>query len=300
MMKILFRNYGSPGDFDLVSQFLIQHYQPDNHDGNWLQPTWEYMHSHPSLDENSLNRIGIWERDREIVAVVHYESKLGEAFFEIHPDLGEIKPDLLDYAERQLYGTLESGTRYVQAFINDFDHEFLDIVQSRGYTRHPERSRPLMKFSTPGSFPKIELPEGFRLKSLQDENNLIKIHRVLWRGFNHPGEPQEEGIAGRIKMQSGPNYRHDLNIVVEAPDGFFVAYSGLWYEPFNRYAYVEPVATDPNYRRLGLGSAAVLEGIRRCWKEGAKVAYVGSDQAFYQSMGFQPVYTSQCWQKIFD
>jgi len=74
----------------------------------------------------------------------------------------------------------------------------------------------------------------------------------------------------------------------------------MWYEPTNRYAYVEPVATDPDYRRMGLGKAAVLEGIRRCVGLGAMVAYVGSDQEFYKSMGFKVIYTSECWLKRLD
>jgi hypothetical protein len=29
------------------------------------------------------------------------------------------------------------------------------------------------------------MPPGFRLKSLADDSDRHKIHRVLWRGFNH-------------------------------------------------------------------------------------------------------------------
>ena len=101
-------------------------------------------------------------------------------------------------------------------------------------------------------------------------------------------------------MQSGPNFRRDLNIVVEAPHGYFVSYSGTWFEGSNRIAYVEPVATDPDYRRRGLGRAAVLEGIRRCGELGATVAYVGSDLAFYMAIGFEKMHTSQCWTKYLD
>lgn len=80
----------------------------------------------------------------------------------------------------------------------------------------------------------------------------------------------------------------------------FVSYCGTWYEPINGYAYVEPVATDPDYRRRGLGRAAVLEGIRRCGELGATVAYVGSDLEFYEALGFVPIYTCQCWTKYLD
>ena len=71
----------------------------------------------------------------------------------------------------------------------------------------------------------------------------------------------------------------------------------MWYEPVHRIAYVEPVATDPDYRRMGLGSAAVLEGIRRCGEEGATAAYVGTSRPFYQSLGFRQVYSCSAWQR---
>jgi predicted N-acetyltransferase YhbS len=51
---------------------------------------------------------------------------------------------------------------------------------------------------------------------------------------------------------------------------------------------------------MGLGRAAVLEGIRRCGALGATVAYVGSDQPFYLSIGFEVLYTSECWVRFFE
>ena len=86
-------------------------------------------------------------------------------------------------------------------------------------------------------------------------------------------------------------------MVVEAPDGSFVSYCGMWYEPVHRIAYVEPVATDPAYRRMGLASAAILEGIRRCGELGATVACVGAIRPIYQSIGFRQVYNGSAWRR---
>jgi predicted N-acetyltransferase YhbS len=149
----------------------------------------------------------------------------------------------------------------------------------------------------PEEFPPILLPAGFHLKSLADENDLVKVHRVLWRGFNHPGEPPADGLDDRVQMQQAPSFDKALQIVAVAPTGDFVAYCGTWYEAVNRIAYVEPVATDPDYRRMGLGKAAVLEGLRRCASLGATLAYVGSDELFYRAIGFRRIFTSQCWRK---
>jgi predicted acetyltransferase len=107
----------------------------------------------------------------------------------------------------------------------------------------------------------------------------------------------QEELESRQTMFDTPKARRDLKIAVAAPDGSFVSFCGMFYEPVNRYAYVEPVATDPVYRRLGLGRAAVLEGIRRSADLGAIMAFVGSNQKFYLSLGFEVINTSQCWQK---
>jgi len=297
-MSVRLRQYIS-ADFKLVSDFLIAHFQSGNQDGNWMQPAWEYMHSHPNLDESSLDKIGIWEEAGEIVGVAHYESILGEAFFQIHPGYTHLKPIMLEYAETHLCGQTESGARYVRAYHNDFDLEFQALVESRGYEFAEQHTGPVTEFVIPVQLPEIVLPEGFRIKSLAEDNNLRKIHRVLWRGFNHEGEPPEEGIEWRSKMQSGPNFRKDLTIVVEAPSGNFVSFCGMWYESENRIAYVEPMATDPEYRRMGLGRAAILEGIRRCRALGATAAYVGSGQEFYRSIGFRKKFNRKCWIRYF-
>jgi GNAT superfamily N-acetyltransferase len=98
-------------------------------------------------------------------------------------------------------------------------------------------------------------------------------------------------------MQSAPNFKRDLNIVIEAPDGDWVTYCGMWYEPSSRYAYVEPLATDPDYRHRGLGRAALIEGIRRCGQLGAEVAFVGSTLPIYRSIGFREVYATRKWSR---
>jgi GNAT superfamily N-acetyltransferase len=75
------------------------------------------------------------------------------------------------------------------------------------------------------------------------------------------------------KSPANPDCRKDLNIVVVAPDGNDVSYACLWYVPENRVAHVEPVATDPAHRRLGLGKAVAPEAIGRTSDLGAAVAW---------------------------
>lgn len=302
-MSVKIRPYDRQKDFTSVGDFLVHTYRPGEPPANWLQPRWEYMHylgiPAYTAGESDLAKIGIFEDSGNIVGVVHIESRLGEVYFEIHPDFTYLKADMLTYAENHLYAELGNGRRYITAFINDFDQEFESIAQSRGYKKDTDSPTYISQFTIPDPFPPIILPDGFCLKSLEDDNDLHKINRVLHRGFNHEGEPPEEYVQLRKNVQSAPHFRKDLTIVVEAPDRNFVSFCGTWYEKTHKIAYVEPVATDPDYRFMGLGKAAVLEGIRRCGELGATVAFVGSGQTFYEAIGFHKLFAYYPWIRYF-
>lgn len=290
------RRFVGLDDYYAVSDFLETLFQPGNRDGNWIRPLWSYMHSHPMLDWGMLGRIRLWEDEGRLVAVAHYESVLGEAFFDVHPDYDRLKPEMLDYACADLARVEPDGQRALTAYISEFDTAFAQHAAARGFQRNPNADRTMMMLETPEGFaPDLKIRDGFRITSLAEENDLVKMDRVLWRGFNHPGEPPVMGVRDRRQMQSSPYFRHDLTLAAVAPNGDFVSFCGMWYEPRNRIALVEPVATDPDYRRLGLGRAVVLEGVRRCAALGARVAFVGSVQEFYRSLGFNPVMAQQAW-----
>lgn len=203
---------------------------------------------------------------------------------------------MLTWAEAHI-ASVKDGVKTLKLYINDRDDEFQRIAQEAGYA-NSGKSEQMSHFVIPKPFPAISLRDGFRLKSLADDNDLRKLHRAIFRGFDHGQEPADDGTEERRFMQSAPNFDKDLNIVVEAPDGNFVSYCGMWYESVNRIAYVEPVCTDPDYRRKGLATAAVLEGIRRCGERGATVAYVGTaTKPVYMAMGFQKIYNTSIWQR---
>ena len=295
-MSLTRRQFQGGSDYAAVTGFLASLYEPVNRNGNWLWPIWEYAYTHPWFDEPSADSIALWEDNGAIVAVATYELRPGEAFFNLRRGYAHLKPEMLAYAEERL-SACDDGSRYLKAYVCDFDTGFERVVSARGYSLAPDSHRPVSQLTIPSPFPDIALPEGFTLRTLADENDLRKWHRLLYRGFDHPGEPSEDELPGRERMQSGPHYRLDLAVVAVAPTGDFVSFCGIWFDETNRLGYVEPVATDPDYRRRGLGRACVLEGIRRCARLGATVAYVGTDKPFYLSFGFRKLYTLNCWRK---
>ena len=300
-MKTTIHSYNHEHDFERVNRFLIDVYHPNERHIAWLQPRWEYSHFFLHMLERKREIIGIVEEQGQINALVNFEAHEGEVFMHFRPGYEHLKFDLLDYAEEHYSGWSQSKQRPMRAiYVNDFDKELEEEVSRRGYERWGDFWQPMSRLLASQPIPECPLPDGYRLQSLADENDFHKINKVLWRGFNHPGEPPEEEIEGRKFAQKAPHYRHDLTIVAVAPNGDYASFGGMWMVPENKYAYVEPVATDPDHRRLGLGRAVVMESVRRVIAEGAEVIYVGSDLPFYLSMGFEVIFALVPWVKLLD
>lgn len=294
-MSVTFRPYtNKPGftpEFFRVHDFLVKLNQKKVITEGFLWGRWEWMFSLRYLDNSYLQRIGIWEDNGEIVALATYEQSIGDAWFCINPQYSYLKSEMLIYAMKNL-----SKDGQIRALIRDTDSEFQDIAAKKGFIPTQEHE---FNAIIPVEESKLQytLPEGYRIVSLADEFDMRKYGKVLWRGFNHEGEASETEEEFQIRKieVSGPHVDLNQKVAVAAPNGDFVSYCGMWYLPGTDYALVEPVATDPANRKMGLGKAAVLEGVRRCGKLGAKVAYVGSSQQFYYNIGFRPCSTETWW-----
>jgi predicted N-acetyltransferase YhbS len=297
-MNYQIRPYRHEEDFDRVGDFLVKQYRPGHLTLNWIQPRWEYMHSHPLLKETDIGKITVAESGGEIVGVVHHEHDEGIIYFQVDPDHDQAKAALFDHAEVVFEGTNdERGRKRLAILINEADLSLQQMAARRGYEENIEFREVTSRYDLSEGVPDITLPDGFHLQCLADENDLGKISQVLWRGFDHAGRPPVDDVQSRKEMQETPNFRHDLTIVAVAPNGDYVSFCGIWYVPENRISYVEPVATDPDYRRMGLGKAVVLEGIRRTAPLGSEVAWVGSEQEFYMAIGFEQSYRATAWIK---
>ena len=297
-MSYQIRPYRHDQDFERVGEFLIEQYRGGKNPLLWIQPRWEYMHFHPLLKETDISKIGVAEVDGAVVGVVHHEHDEGIIYFQVQPEYDQIKAALFDYAEAT-FGSkeAETGRERLAILINEADLTLQRLAAERGYEENIDFREVTSRYDLNQGVPDVTLPEGFHLQSLADENDLRKINQVLWRGFDHPGPPPDEEIQGRKEMQEAPNFRHDVTIVAVAPNGDYVSFCGIWTVSENGISYVEPVATDPDYRRMGLGQAVVLEGIRRTIPLGSEVAWVGSELEFYMAIGFVKSYRATAWIK---
>jgi ribosomal protein S18 acetylase RimI-like enzyme len=98
-----------------------------------------------------------------------------------------------------------------------------------------------------------------------------------------------------------PEYRPDLDLVAVAPDGTLAGFClcSIGREENARLGrdegWVDTLGTHPAYRKLGLGRALLLTGLRRLRASGIAVAVLGTGQgnpavALYESAGFRVAY----------
>lgn len=70
----------------------------------------------------------------------------------------------------------------------------------------------------------------------------------------------------------------------------------MWWTPQNHLAYMEPLATVPEYRHKGLASATLSKLYRRMKPLGA-THMTGGDNPFYAKIGYQPMLVWTEWEK---
>jgi ribosomal protein S18 acetylase RimI-like enzyme len=226
----------------------------------------------------------LWEEDGRLVAY-GWLFRPSTLDWQVDPRRPDLLHDVLDWFEAEA----EKDPLETSALADDAHG--IRILRSRGYER--AAGGPWMAFLVHDlrAVPEPELPEGCTVRAVAGEADFerrVDVHRRAW-------EPSRFTLAGYRNVRETWPYREDLDCVVETPDGSFAAYALAWYDDENRVGELEPVGTDPAYRRRGLGRAVNLFALRRLRDAGAERAIVlcRGDAAYpvpkrlYESVGFR-------------
>jgi GNAT superfamily N-acetyltransferase len=292
-MSVIIRSYtnksGYTEDFIKVCDFLIRINKDKVITPNYLWARWVWQFG-PYMSMEHLSHIGIVEDNGILVGLATYEGDLGESYFCLDEKYNYLKPQLIEYALENLDSHGE-----IKITLPDGDFEYQQAAVQKGFVPTTQKSSVAMIDISNHVY---SLPEGYRIMSFDDEGfDIERYYNAIWRGFNNQrqrNEREKESMRNREGFDA-PYLNLNLRILVVAPNGDYAAHCGMWFIPNSRYAYIEPVFTLPEYRKMGLGKAAVLEGVIRCGKLGAKQAYVLSSQQFYYSIGFYPIQNETWW-----
>jgi ribosomal protein S18 acetylase RimI-like enzyme len=190
--------------------------------------------------------------------------------FLVHPESPGLLDDVLAWAESARVWALEARA---------------EPLLARGY----EPSGDDWYEHHVGSLAGLEqsaVPEGFVLRHVApaDLEQRVDVHRSAFA----PSTVVPESYA---RVQAAPPYRHELDWVVEAPDGRFAAFALCWLDEENGVAELEPVGTHPDFRRLGLARAVSIAALRASGAHTGVVYSYGGTVAseLYDSVGLRRI-----------
>lgn len=307
MTNLNMRPYRDDEDYWRIRAFMREVFLCNNRrEIGWQASRFDYWRWHmvenvqvvPSLAE----AVFLWETsDGRLAAVVNADSQT-EAILTIHPDFltTELETDMLTTAEQRL--GIPGQPFY--AFLHDLLPARQSLLQRLGYTVGSGKPEHQWQRDLTLPLPAAPLSEGYAVRPINDLDSGDWQQRswVSWRAF-HPDEPDDayEGWEWSLNWKRSPLYRRDLDIVATAPDQQIAAYCVVWYDDVTRTALFDPVAVMPEYQRLGLGRAIMVEAMRRAGAMGAVLATVsGFDLAangLYRSL-FPQVDRNTPWVKL--
>ncbi|MCL2718402.1 MAG: GNAT family N-acetyltransferase [Lachnospiraceae bacterium] len=295
-MKIIQRRYDILSDFHAVFDFLTATYDFETLNSYLLPHYWEYAQYLQWFDYIRAHRMGLWEAEtagsgRKIVAISAYEMEIGKAHLHTAPEYRHLLPELLDWAEREL-ATEKDGKKLLGVWITNKETTKQDLLNSRGYRLVYEE--PVKIFRYENAFVERKLPDGFNLISGLDVD-FSKLAECYWRGFDHDEIPPEVNIDGNVKIMNTPHANPALATIVVAPNGEYACALGMWVDEVNKYAYLEPLATVPKYRRLGLATIALTEAMKKTKAYGAEYCF-GGGREFYTDIGFETICNREIWE----
>jgi mycothiol synthase len=152
-------------------------------------------------------------------------------------------------------------------------------------------SKVLMQRSNPAPVKVFEPHSGFTVRSLGGENEVedyVELHQSVF-------ESKSMTVEWRKRILQHPDYRPDLDIVVESPEGRLVAFCICWLSQDSLSGQVEPLGCHKDFRHYGLGKVALSEGLHRLQVLGAQSIYVETDNyrnaafGLYQSFDFHVI-----------
>ncbi len=163
-------------------------------------------------------------------------------------------------------------------------------------------SKVLMCRSSQAPVKIYEPRSGFTVRSLAGASEVQKyvdLHQSVFESKNMT-------VEWRARTIQHPDYKPDLDLVVESADQRLVAFCICWFDEKSRAGHVEPLGSHKDFRQYGLGRVALSEGLRRLQSLGAQNIFVETDNyrntAFrlYESFDFQTIQDVLVYRKDYE
>ena len=164
-------------------------------------------------------------------------------------------------------------------------------LEENGFTREQAHFIQF-KRSLSGPLDGPPLPEGFSLRTSRGPED-AQLRSVASHAAFGSGKPFEEYWPRTLRFMQSPVYVPEHEIFVMSPNGEVAAFCIVWTDERAKVGHFEPVATHPNFQRMGLGKSLLFKSFHRLKSEGMTEADVFTNHdnvpaiRLYESVGFQ-------------
>lgn len=289
-MPISHRPYRILADHPAVYQFMLEIYHPNWHNGV-PAPFLEYALSSDWMDKRYTHLFHLWFDGDRIVGLVFHENPATDAYFSLRPGYESLTEEMLAYASAHAPGAENGALRLI---LFEGQTALQEAARRLGFIQEAAWTDLTFDLSAPLDY---GLPEGFHFVPVE-EVQVGKVSECCWKGFDHEeNEGPWDGDATPVyHLLQAPHITPELNVIIANEAGEYVCYSGMWWVPENRLAYMEPLCTVPEYRGRGLAAAALSRHAKRMRALGASVM-TGGGNPFYGKIGYQPAVTWTKWRR---
>lgn len=294
MERITTKQFQILTDMQMVWDFMVDIYGHFFKNGV-AAPFFEYALASSWMNKSYLHLDRLWLDGEKVVGFVFYEDPVTHIFFSLRPGYEVLAEEMVEYAEANMpnFGNEQELVLFAG------QSAFLDVIKKRGYELLSENVDLICDFrKTKLDFP---LPGGFHFVPPQ-ECDPLKLAVCTWKGFDHEDKGafenwQEElgekwtparayhGILSSA-IAPPPHATHEYNVIIADEQGEYACFSGMWWVPKNKLAYMEPLCTVPEHRRKGLAAAALSKHYEILKPLGAELMTGGGD-AFYGKIGYE-------------
>ena len=323
--RIKSRGYAGESDLQAICDLLNLCDQHDGTDDGFATVAdWRTNIENPETVPARDTRIWEDEKGRMVGFGQLWSRKPGEGtvsdgyfLMRVHPDVRnqDLEEEMVEWATVQMRTI--AGERGHEAKLRtgmdegtpDFMAYRQDVLQRNGF--EPVRYWFKMARDLNEPIPEAALPEGFTITHTEGAADADKWVDVFnWSFIDHWNHHPILVESHEHWLSQNPNYRKERDLIAIAPDGTWAAFCFCMIYPEDNEArgrkegWIDILGTRRGYRKMGLGTAMLIAGMRKLKEGGMDTAVLGVDAEnptgalrLYESVGFKQVRSSTTYSK---